>query len=91
MNRNISSKTYIEIAKNVLINSNNQIFLPSNIHLPKGFIGRESELEEFQLAKIEGKMVFLLHGSGGVGKTDLALEFIKRNKSEYHAHIRIDV
>jgi tetratricopeptide (TPR) repeat protein len=59
--------------------------------LPKGFIGREAELTELQLAKNEGKMIFVLHGSGGVGKTDLALEFIRRNKSGYQAHIRIDM
>jgi len=65
--------------------------LPSNIPLPKGFIGRVDELNQLQTAKDSGKTAFVLHGAGGVGKTDLALEFIRRNKADYQADIRVDM
>lgn len=65
--------------------------LSFNISEPKGFIGREVELKELQTTKDSGRTAFVLHGAGGVGKTDLALEFIKRNKSAYQAAVRVDM
>lgn len=91
MNREIDTKTYVEHADNVLINNSEKLPLPSNIPTPKGFIGREDELKILQKAKDSGKTSFVLHGAGGVGKTDLALEFIRLNKSGYEADIRIDM
>jgi hypothetical protein len=66
--------------------------LPFNkIPEPKGFIGRRDDLSQLQAAKDSGKTSFVLHGAGGVGKTDLALEFIKLNKLDYKENIFIDM
>jgi tetratricopeptide (TPR) repeat protein len=65
--------------------------LPSNISLPKGFVGREDELGILRKAKSEGKTSFVLHGFGGVGKTDLALKFIDEIKSDYKYRYRVDM
>jgi tetratricopeptide (TPR) repeat protein len=71
--------------------ANDKPSLPSNIPLPKGFIGREVELVALRQAKTDGKTSFVLHGIGGVGKTDLALKFIEEIKADYSAHIRVDM
>lgn len=72
-------------------NKSEKLSLPSYIALPKGFIGREVELSALENAKTLGKTAFVLHGAGGVGKTDLALEFIRQLKPDYQAHIRVDM
>ncbi len=86
---------YVEENKgtiNQTINLPNQPFsLPLNIPSPKGFIGREVELLALRQAKTGGKTSFVLHGIGGVGKTDLALKFIDGIKADYSAHIRVDM
>jgi tetratricopeptide (TPR) repeat protein len=71
--------------------ANDKPSLPSNIPLPKGFIGREVELVALRQAKTNGKTSFVLHGISGVGKTDLALKFIEEIKADYSAHIRVDM
>jgi tetratricopeptide (TPR) repeat protein len=71
--------------------ANDKPSLPSNIPSPKGFIGREVELAALRQAKTDGKPSFVLHGIGGVGKTDLALKFIEEIKADYSAHIRVDM
>ncbi len=65
--------------------------LPSNIPAAKGFIGREDDLSSLHKAKQEGKTSFVLHGTGGVGKTELALKFIEELKGEFQGHIRVDM
>jgi tetratricopeptide (TPR) repeat protein len=65
--------------------------LPSNIPAAKGFIGREVELTALREAKQNGKTSFVLHGTGGVGKTELALKFIEEIKGEFEAHIKVDM
>jgi tetratricopeptide (TPR) repeat protein len=65
--------------------------LPSNIPSSKGFIGRESELSNLHEAIQGGRKAFVLHGLGGVGKTDLALQFIDEVKAEFEARIRVDM
>ncbi|MCU0240474.1 MAG: ATP-binding protein, partial [Pyrinomonadaceae bacterium] len=91
MNRDIDAKTYIENAEKVVINNSEKVILPSNIPSPKDFIGRVAELNVLRNAKAEGKTSFVLHGIGGVGKTDLALEFIKGIKPEFEKHFRVDM
>jgi tetratricopeptide (TPR) repeat protein len=71
--------------------ANDKPSLPSNIPSPKGFIGREVELAALRQAKTDGKTSFVLHGIGGVGKTDLALKFIDEIKADYSAHVRVDM
>jgi len=68
-----------------------QSLLPSNIPSSKGFVGRETELRNLHEAKQRGKKAFVLHGLGGVGKTELALQFIDEIKAEFDAHIRVDM
>jgi tetratricopeptide (TPR) repeat protein len=65
--------------------------IPSNIPSPKGFIGSEVELVALRQARADGKTSFVLHGIGGVGKTDLALKFIEEIKADYSSHIRVDM
>lgn len=65
--------------------------LPFQIPPAKGFVGRENELKELFEVKQNNKTSFVLHGIGGVGKTELALKFIDNIKSEFQAHIRIDM
>jgi len=65
--------------------------LPSNIPSVKGFVGRETELNDLREAKRAGKTSFVLHGQGGVGKTELALQFSNELKPEFQAHIRVDM
>ncbi len=65
--------------------------LPSNIPAAKGFVGREDELSVLRREKQNGKTSFVLHGTGGVGKTELALKFIEEVKDEFEARIRVDM
>src|SRR6267142_2393782 len=65
--------------------------LPSNIPPAKGFVGREVELKALHDAKQNGKTSFVLHGQGGVGKTELALRFIGESKSDFQALVRVDM
>ncbi len=74
-----------------IFNDGDKPSLPSNIPSPKGFIGRKVELAALSQAKADGKTSFVLHGIGGVGKTDLALQFIEEIKADYSAHIRVDM
>lgn len=84
-------------ASNVKVDQKTNIFarksrpLPSSIPSPKGFIGRENYLQELRECYKNGKRVFVLHGLGGVGKTALAQKFAEEIKSEYDAHISIDL
>ena len=54
---------------------------------PKFFFGRENELETLTKSFSLDKIVYL-RGQAGVGKTQIALEFLKRGK--YQKHISID-
>jgi len=65
--------------------------LPSNIASRKGFVGRRGELDALRAAKQRNISSFVLHGQGGVGKTELALQFIDEVKPEFAAHIRVDM
>ena len=88
MDRKIDTKTYVETAGTVVINESEKNSLPSNIPSPKGFIGREVELTALRSSTATA---FVLHGAGGVGKTELALEFIHQHKPAYRVHIRVDM
>jgi tetratricopeptide (TPR) repeat protein len=82
---NQSVETQLNAARdiNLIIEvGSKQSILPSNIPSPKGFIGREDDLNALRKAKTRRKTSFVLHGPGGVGKTDLALKFIEENQTD---------
>lgn len=54
------------------------------------FVGRNSELEELQKGFDDGSRIQILYGADGVGKTQVALEYAHRHKSEYDAIVWID-
>lgn len=52
--------------------------------LPKRvFCGREKELEEIKEVFDNGDRILFLQGIGGIGKTEIAKQYAKRNKTEY--------
>ncbi|EPE35963.1 TPR-like protein [Glarea lozoyensis ATCC 20868] len=58
----------------------------------EGFVGREGELEEIRQSLVgEGKKRVVLHGLGGIGKTQLSIEYAKRFKDSYSAIFWLDV
>lgn len=64
---------------------------PSTIPPPKGFVGRATELASLREEKQNGRRSFVLHGQGGAGKTELALQFAAEIKAEVQAHLRVDM
>jgi hypothetical protein len=59
----------------------------------EGFVGREGELEEIRHSLVgEGKRkTVVLHGLGGIGKTQLSIAYAKRYKDLYSAVFWLDV
>ena len=52
--------------------------------LPKRvFCGREKELEEIKQIFSSGERILFLQGIGGIGKTEIAKQYARRNKAEY--------
>lgn len=59
-------------------------FLKSNYAVSTAhFIGREQELRHIQNAFSSGARCVLLHGIGGIGKSELAKKYSERYRSEY--------
>jgi tetratricopeptide (TPR) repeat protein len=65
--------------------------LPSSVALAKGFSGREDDLQELKEWYKGNIRVFVLHGLGGVGKTALAQKFAEEIKTDYDAHIYLNL
>ena len=62
--------------------------IPSNVRQgSKNFVGREEELAEIhsKLQEGQGVIVCAVEGMGGVGKTELALQYANRYQQEYVA------
>lgn len=57
----------------------NSTYFPSRNH----FTGRETELSQIHTAFSSGKRAVFLHGMGGIGKTELALQYAERHKNYY--------
>ena len=52
--------------------------------IPKSvFCGREKELQEIKDIFDSGERILFLQGIGGIGKTEIAKQYAKRNKSQY--------
>ena len=54
------------------------------------FIGRAAQIEQMEkhlqpIGEARRQTTLVLHGLGGIGKTQLALEFVKRHRDEYSA------
>lgn len=72
--------------------------MPTNFELPLNlvdisevtrFVARKDQLERMQeiLDTPAGRRTVVVHGLGGIGKTQLAIAYIKRNRSHYSATI----
>lgn len=72
--------------------------MPINFELPLNlsdisevtrFVARKDQLEKMQeiLDTPAGRRTVVVHGLGGIGKTQLAIAYIKRNRSRYSATI----
>ena len=53
------------------------------------FVSRTEELESLHkiLEKIGGRCTAIVHGLGGIGKTQLAIEYLMRYQSKYSATV----
>lgn len=47
------------------------------------FCGREKELQEIKEVFEDGERILFLQGIGGIGKTEIAKQYAKRNKTQY--------
>lgn len=47
------------------------------------FAGREDVLQEIETAFLEGHRIVFLRGMGGIGKSEIAIQYAKRNRSQY--------
>jgi tetratricopeptide (TPR) repeat protein len=65
--------------------------LPSSILSAKGFVGREDELKKLRESYGRGARAIVLHGMGGVGKTELARRFVEDIKADYQAFVEVDM
>ncbi len=93
---NIDGKN-IGAAGNVNIGTQNNYFgnspqpLPNSIPSSQNFVGRENYLVELRESYQEGKRCFVLHGTGGVGKSALALRFAEEIAGEYAAKVFVEM
>lgn len=62
-------------------------FSLSDAHEIEHFVAREEELEEMHMALSgdSSRLTVILHGLGGIGKTQLAIAYAKRYKDSYSA------
>lgn len=59
----------------------------SNIHEVTHFVARQDELRQIEevLQDASRRRIAVIHGLGGIGKTQLAVAYIKRHASQYSA------
>ncbi|QRV94778.1 kinesin light chain [Ceratobasidium sp. AG-Ba] len=79
------STTYLRGVIPLGISNSNRIMkgcpLPSTL-----FVGRDKQLNDIErclASDMEGRRVCVLHGAGGVGKTQLALKYVELHKNQY--------
>ena len=69
-----------------------QVSLPDNIPPSiENFVGREEYLTPLLKEYQKGARCFVLHGIGGVGKTEIAKRFIEKIASEYEAKVYVEM
>ncbi|KAI0810082.1 hypothetical protein GGR55DRAFT_689254 [Xylaria sp. FL0064] len=76
-----------KIVKGTRHNDFSVIFSLSNVPEIQYFVAREKELAEMRrtLSSDGSRRVVVLHGLGGIGKTQLAITYVKRYRDEYSA------
>ena len=87
MESNINSKYYIANIEKAHFAG--EATLPNSIPSISNFVGREDYLAE--LRDENGTRCFVLHGTGGVGKTAMALQFAGEIADEYEAKVYVEM
>jgi tetratricopeptide (TPR) repeat protein len=85
MKRDIKSKYYIENVEEGVFDDEQDF--PNSIPQIKNFVGREDYLKQLRGLYADGERSFVLHGTGGVGKTATTLKFAGEIAGEYRAKI----
>ncbi|KAL2812237.1 nucleoside phosphorylase domain-containing protein [Aspergillus cavernicola] len=87
-----TAKALLEYWEPNVIEEANEFHIPLDLTaVPaiEGFIGREEELsslwKHLQPASSQTRKVAVLHGLGGIGKTQLAIHFARQHKNEFTA------
>ncbi len=89
MEPNINSKYYIANIEKALFAG--EATLPNSIPSISNFVGREDYLAELREFYKNGARCFVLHGTGGVGKTAMALQFAGAIAGEYAAKVYVEM
>ncbi|KAL4737947.1 hypothetical protein BDV11DRAFT_216328 [Aspergillus similis] len=87
-----AAKALLEYWEPIVSQEVNEFYIPLDLTaVPaiEGFIGREEELsslwKHLQPASSQTRKVAILHGLGGIGKTQLAIHFARQHKNEFTA------
>jgi tetratricopeptide (TPR) repeat protein len=89
MKRDVKSENYFENVDKVIFANESE--LPNTIPTISSFVGRDDYLVDLREAYQKGNRCFVLHGTGGVGKTALALRFAGEIKDKYEAKVFVDM
>lgn len=71
-------------------------FSLQGIPVVENFVGRDEQLHQIEqqlqptLTEKSGRKVFVIHGLGGIGKTQLAVKYARNRQDEYSAVVWID-
>ncbi|KAL4739322.1 hypothetical protein BDV11DRAFT_215259 [Aspergillus similis] len=87
-----AAKSFLEYWEPTALEDTNKFHIPldlSAVPVIEEFIGREEELNRLwdylQPASSQTRKVAVLHGLGGIGKTQLAVQFARKHKNEFTA------
>ncbi|KAJ6004603.1 hypothetical protein N7540_012972 [Penicillium herquei] len=79
-------------ARDTLVNSVNRFKIPLDltaVPVIENFVGRQAELDHlwqfFNPINSQSRKVAILHGLGGIGKTQLAVRFVREHKDDFTA------
>jgi tetratricopeptide (TPR) repeat protein len=95
LSQNIDSGTGAQIGHADIVNlvaENKATGIPKNLTLlptrNPNFVGRKLELEKISSSFLEDSLVYIVNGIGGIGKSELAYQYIHENKEKYQ-HIAL--